>query len=311
MNGMCKKFVNDPELIKRQKIRFLGERDHLYEADSLEIFKALSECELNQPDLLEKACVQKAKLITFYNLIRTEGEKIQRNMFDGFKECGTTEGFIKSLGKALKGNENAFVHDTDEETDLDMRALINTVTHTREYANDAVKAVYRDVIAICSQPAKSSFFHYRDGGQYADLFYVELIEGIRGLIGANVMPYTADALNQILDEMQEMVMSWDFPNVCDRWINENPKIKFYDCVFDIRRNEPECFEMIANSTGFVHFRFIPTPDEIQQEAQYKEEMSNLRQQNNETEEEQYQREVIVAVQNIFKQDLGLEISSAN
>ena len=49
--------------------------------------------------------------IAFYKLIRTEGDDTQRNLFDGFRECGTAENFIKSLGKALKGSENAFIHD--------------------------------------------------------------------------------------------------------------------------------------------------------------------------------------------------------
>ena len=64
--------------------------------------------------------------------------------------------------------------------------------------------------------------------------------------------------------------------------------------------------MIAESSGFVHFRFIPTAEEIRAEAKYKEEMSKLRKQNGETEDEQYQREVITAVKNIFKQDLDFE-----
>lgn len=306
MNGICKELANNPEQIKRQKIRFLGGRDHLYEADSLEICKALTECELKQDDLLEKAGVQKGKLIAFYSLIRTGSEDKQRNMFDGFRECGTTESFVKSLGIALKEDENAFIHDVDEETDEDFRVLINAVMRTKEYSNDIVKAVYHDVITICNRLAKSRYFHCLDDGQYADLFYVELIDGIRCQIGANVNSDTADALNQILDEMQDMVMSFDIPNVCDRWINANPKIKFYDCVFDIRREAPEQYKMIANSTGFVHFRFIPTAEEIRGEAKYKEEMSKLRQQNGETEDEQYQREVITAVNNIFKQDLDFE-----
>lgn len=306
MNGICKDLVNNPELIKRQKIRFLGKHDHLYEADSLEICRALTECELKQDDLLEKAGVQKGKLIAFYKLIKTGSEDIQRNSFDGFRECGTTEGFVKSLGIALKDNENAFIHDVDEETDEDFRVLINAVMRTKEYSNDIVKAVYHDVITICNRLAKSRYFHCLDDGQYADLFYVELIDGIRSQIGANVNSDTADALYRILDEMQDMVMSFDLPNVCDRWINANPKIKFYDCVFDIRREAPEQYEMIANSTGFVHFRFIPTAEEIRAEVKYKEEMSKLRQQNGETEDEQYQREVITAVKNIFKQDLDFE-----
>lgn len=306
MNGTCKKLANDPKLIKRQKIRFLGEFDHLYEADSLEICRALAESELKEDEMLAKAVVQKAKLIKFYNLIRTAGEETQRNLFEGFRECGTIESFIKAIGKAVKGDENAFIYDTNDEANMAMRALVNTVTHTREYADDVVRAVYRDIIAICSQLAKSSYFQYRDGCQYADLFYVELIDGICGLIGKDVNPDTAVALYRILDEMQDMVMSFDMPNVCDRWIDANPTIKFYDCVFDIRREAPEQYNMIAESSGFVHFRFIPTAEEIRAEAKYNEEMSKLRKQNGETEDEQYQREVITAVKNIFKQDLDFE-----
>ena len=306
MNGTCKELANNPEKIKRRKIRFLGESDHLYEADSLEICRALAECELKEDEMLAKAVVQKAKLIKFYNLIRTAGEETQRNLFDGFRECGTIESFIKAIGKVVKGDENAFIYDIDDEANLAMRALVNTMTHTREYADNVVRAVYRDIIAICSQMARSSYFHNRDGCQYTDLYYVELIDGICGLIGKDVNPDTAVALYRILDEMQDMVMSCDMPNVCDRWLEANPKLKFYDCVFYIRRAAPEEFKRIAESNGFVHFRFIPTAEEIRAEAKYKEEMSKLRKQNGETEDEQYQREVITAVKNIFKQDLDFE-----
>ena len=53
----------------------------------------------------------------------------------------------------------------------------------------------------------------------------------------------------------------------------------------------------------VHIKYAL---EIRGESKYKEEMLKLRQQNGETEYEQYQREVITAVKNIFKQDLDFK-----
>lgn len=305
MKGDCKELYENPEKIKRQYIRFIDENECVCVTSSLEVCEALAECELSQEEFLDKADIYKPDLNAFYNLIKTTQEEKSRQSVRGFGKHQTALIFMRKLGKALRGDENAFLHKERILTPQES-ALLSSVMHEQRYEDDVVKAVYHDVIGVCNELAMINYYEHQKGDLAVDLYYMEFIDKIRGLVDThslNIEQNTLDKLYRIIDEMYEMIWSCDFPDVSERWFDINPRLKFYDCVFDFYFESPMLFDdIVSGRYGDIHFKFIPTQEELKLAEKYYTQMSERRQRLCETEEMQYQREVITAVRELFKQE---------
>lgn len=100
-----------------------------------------------------------------------------------------------------------------------------------------------------------------------------------------------------------MVYYCGIPNVCERWLEANPHLRFYDPVFDIHHNSPEIYRQIVEGTiQGIHFSFIPSEDEFDLENDYRKIQEKRRETLKETLDVQYQNEVICAVTKLFRQD---------
>lgn len=302
MQGFCEEFANGTKEIFRKKICFEGQDGRTYEADSLEICRALTECRQNESQFCDAGSgsgVTSKQLTSFYRIIGEKDATIRGT--DNFKRHDAMEVFLKNLGRYLKGDENAFIHAVER----DMTPVLHHAENIGECKQDPIKSAKKNILRICGELAKTGYYYKYKGVEDLYKGYIEYIHEVRLIVSAckTICPKRVEAINRILDETEMMVGTCDIPNVCDRWLEANPRLKFYDCVFEFHRENPELYRQIANGEKPVRFRFNPTDEEFKAEEKYHAEVLALRQEKHETEEEQYQREVITAVENLFEQDL--------
>lgn len=66
-------------------------------------------------------------------------------------------------------------------------------------------------------------------------------------------------LNQVVDETEQFVRSYEVPGVVKRWKEINPQILFFDCAFDLMKECPDMFKKI--SWGLTELKLSCYPDE--------------------------------------------------
>ncbi|MGN0623186.1 MAG: hypothetical protein ACI4JA_04455 [Oscillospiraceae bacterium] len=321
MKGICKTLAENPDQIKRKYIRFFDvNTEKIYEVDTLKICKALSSDSRTLEDFLGELKINQPDYSNFMQLIRSSPEERNRTDFRCFTQGSDGLGFIEKLVKGIKDNskksmeDEAFIDEAfiDEAFIIERQiiteetqALLNDIKQMKRYETDIVNAVYRDIIDLCECLVKSSFYIFKEDGQAADLYYVQIIDRIKANVvkqSLNTDRKIIDKLKIILDETKEMVWSCELPNVCERWIEVNPNLKYYDAVFDIYNNNHEMYQKIISSKSKLHFRFIPTEEELRNEKEYRSRMQDRQERLGETYDKQYQDEVISAVDALFERE---------
>ena len=66
-------------------------------------------------------------------------------------------------------------------------------------------------------------------------------------------------MEQVIDETEQFVRSYEMPGVVKRWKSINPKIIYFDCAFDLMEECPESYKEI--SRGLTDMRLSCYPDE--------------------------------------------------
>lgn len=111
-------------------------------------------------------------------------------------------------------------------------------------------------------------------------------------------------LNQVVDETEQFVRSYEIPGVVKRWKKINPQILFFDCAFDLMEECPERYKEI--SMGLSDLKLSCYPDETLVEARnryfaklkQKIEEGNLRY----SEERVFQNELLRTLTMVFEHD---------
>lgn len=113
-----------------------------------------------------------------------------------------------------------------------------------------------------------------------------------------------EALMEIVDETEYFVRRYEKPGVVKRWLKINPKLLFFDCVFDIMENEPEMYREICR--GFTEIKFSCYPDAalIQARKEYLEESKRMNDNNNfrYSEDRVFQNELHRTLTLVFEND---------
>lgn len=315
-NSTCDKLLRNPEQIKRRYICFLDETTEIiYRTDVLDICEALSKYNGTFDNLSDDfshlyISFKTSDYNAFMKLIQTAPGDECRNKFRGFGKQSTGMEIIKAFGKVLgNGDEYTFLKPVDIIIP-EMHSLLDELKQDKGYKTDIINAVYQDIIILCRMLVPSSFYNLGSDGKITELYYyVQLLDNIREKITANSLyadNAVIDSLLRILDETQEMVWSCEIPNVCKRWLDVNPKLKYYSPVFDIYHNNPEIYKrIISGAFGKIHFSFIPTDEELEAEQEYRKIQEKRCKNMGETYEIQYQNEVLTAVREIFKAEYNI------
>ena len=111
-------------------------------------------------------------------------------------------------------------------------------------------------------------------------------------------------MEQVIDETEQFVRSYEMPGVVKRWKSINPKIIYFDCAFDLMEECPESYKEI--SRGLTDMRLACYPDEelIENRKNYfaeikqKNEESNLKY----SETRIFQNELLNTLTLVFQND---------
>ena len=113
-----------------------------------------------------------------------------------------------------------------------------------------------------------------------------------------------EKLNYIVDETEQFVRSYELPGVVKRWRRMNPRMLFFDCVFDFMEACPDEYKSISRGLTEVKFSCYPHESLIEERKRYfaaakkKIEDGNLQY----TEERVFQDELLRTLTLVFEHD---------
>ncbi len=159
----------------------------------------------------------------------------------------------------------------------------------------------------------SSYYSYKpgtteDGFEHYDM----MLQNIRNEIDSRFWnkKEVREKLYHLVDEEEMLIKSYSQPGAPERWMLANPRLRYFDCVFEIMEENPELYENIkagAMTTGWgqaISFNFYPTKQECEERREYfKELITKDRMQNSQYSWDRfYQNELINAFSIVFNKD---------
>lgn len=175
--------------------------------------------------------------------------------------------------------------------------------------------VYRQMNLILYDLQISSFYWCKPGTQEEGYDYYDMkLQSIRSEIDVRFRHKNSERkkLYRLVDELEELIHSDDYPGTPERWIKANCKLRYFDCVFDFIENNPTLYERIQKGelkleNGVViSFRFYPTKEECKKRREYLNEMldKSVKQNTRYSMERLYQNELIEAFRTVFEADFS-------
>lgn len=244
-----------------------------------------------------------------------------KGFFDGEKESGSKNGKLcikdkpitfetaKELGKALcDGDEYGLL------IKIERSNILNILKEAEEmWGSNDLNCIYKMMNKILYELVVSSYYSYKPGTEEDGFSYYDMeLQSIRTEIDARFWNKKSikDKLYRLVEEEELLVKSYTQPGIPDRWIRVNPKLRFYDCVFDFMENDPELYETIKNgyiSTAnglVVSFNFYPTEQECEEREKYFSEImtKNCKQNSQYSLDRLYQNELVEAFSKVFEND---------
>lgn len=298
MKGNCQELANHPEKIKIKFLRYVEQESlAIYEIDVYELCKAITQYPKSQKIFLKEIGDRIERKNKYSEndtykcfLLYIRGKNMARN----FNDTQYLNWFRKIQSALLKENINCqFIR---KYSSANIESCVNEIGNAENYGHDAVQATREDIIRLCKIFVDSNFYH-GNGRIWAD--YTPVVDIIEKVMNQ----YETDSekkkkLNIIIEEIRLMVKSYDFPNISIKWFQWNPNLKYYDVVFQIHCENFEYYEKIANGDLLpIKFNFVPTEEDFRNEREYKNQITK----SGKNEEEQYQEELIKAVEEIFKE----------
>lgn len=175
----------------------------------------------------------------------------------------------------------------------------------------AVKTVFGMLYDVLSLYEASGGFNYIPGTRDRDGawgYFEGMIERIRKMVISEFLGQrtgdTFKKLSNIIEETERFVKSFSIPGVADRWRTINPKIDYFDCVYDVIDEMGREAAKQMEQTGILSFRFFPDEPEVMKRALYfrikrdKNERGNLQY----SEERIFQTELLETLAMVFEHD---------
>ncbi|MFI3324612.1 MAG: hypothetical protein R3Y35_00385 [Clostridia bacterium] len=117
----------------------------------------------------------------------------------------------------------------------------------------------------------------------------------------------SDILYRIFEELKEFVNSYEAPGTAFRWIELNPKLLFFDAVFDIIEEDPTLYEKIKSGETVVECSFFPSTLMINaREKYFKDAVLDIKENDLEhLESKIFQNELLETLKIVFINDFNL------
>lgn len=256
-----------------------------------------------------------AKIPSYKTIERVKG------FFDGEKESGNKKGKMcikdkaitfetaKELSKALcDGDEYGLL------IKIERSSILNVLEQAEEIwgAND-LNHIYGMMNKLLYELESSSYYSYRPGTEEDGFVYYDMkLQNIRTEIDARFWNKKSikDKLYRLVEEEEILIKSYSQPGAPERWIVANPKLRFFDCVFDFIEENPELYEVIrsgnlsTNDGLVISFNFYPTKQECEERKKYFSEAmtKNWKQNSQYSMDRLYQNELVNAFGLVFEND---------
>ena len=162
---------------------------------------------------------------------------------------------------------------------------------------------------------ESQYYNYKPGTEEnGEEFFEKKIWTIRKEIDNrfwNNREY-CEKLHQLADDVEHLVCVCEIPGVAERWYKVNPKLRYFDCVFQFIEETPDLYQQIKqgkfnDEEGFqIGFCFDPDEAEIERQKQYFAEQKEKVRRNHMkfSKTRLYQREVAAAFREMFQREFS-------
>lgn len=182
------------------------------------------------------------------------------NYVDGCKNAvfGDID-FIRKLGLALAGNEMAFL------IPITLESFVNLVESVKVQPDiDSVNEIYDKLNQVLYLLEISCYFNYiprteENGEEYFNQLMIGVRKDVDRVFGDK--PIIRKCLYELIDEVDFIVNNCEMPGVPEHWLELNPNINYFDCVYDMIEKNPGLYnEIIMNYLNGrkIRFRFFPT-----------------------------------------------------
>lgn len=138
---------------------------------------------------------------------------------------------------------------------------------------DGIKTVYQmlwDLLSLYEET--NDFYEISLGGQKLDAehYVQEKISLIKRSIYTNFLgeKEIKNSLLQIIEETEYCVRSCEIPGVEERWMALNPRLKYFDAVFDIMEESPEQYEQMCKENSPIKPAFYPDQKMVEERKRY-------------------------------------------
>ena len=143
---------------------------------------------------------------------------------------------IKQMGFALKNDEYAFL------LPINSKSFENLISsYEVDNVFEGVNKVYSRLNNLLYQLESSCFYNFAPNPEKdAQIYYNNELQKIRQTADNECFGNTEirEKLHEIINEVEHIIFSYSMPGVPNSWLEINPNIKYFDCVYDFMRAKP-------------------------------------------------------------------------
>ena len=200
---------------------------------------------------------------------RVEKKKKEGNM----EYCTFTLKTAKALGMALCDDPYGLLIEVTENSIRRFYREADVIWN----GDSVLQKVYRMMRKVLSELTESVYFNFQPGMQSeGGVYYSMRLDKIREEIEVLFMhqQQVKEKLYCLLAEIEDIIYSCEIPTAPQRWLEANPRILYFDVVYDCIEEDIELVEsikrgeIITEEGVTLRFRFYPTAEECLQRSDY-------------------------------------------
>lgn len=143
--------------------------------------------------------------------------------------------------------------------------------------------------------------------EYARPFYIHKLKEIRK--EADLIFLENDEiykkLLRLVCEVEQTITQFDIPGVATRWIEVNPRLNYFDAVYEIMNQNYQSYLKIKDHPKNIHFRIHPTKQQLEKRNAYFEAHKQMSHMN------LFEQEVCQAFRTIYNDDFKEYLQETN
>lgn len=172
--------------------------------------------------------------------------------------------FIKKLGIALADNEMAFLMPITPES---FSYIADNYKNQIDF--DGAGVIYRNLNQLLYLLESSCYFYYIPNSKEKNgqTYFNERLLDIRKSADDTYAdkPQVRKRLQELINEVDCILTTSDVPGVPDKWLELNPRLRYFDCAY----------ELLTDESLMCRLKFIPPIAEVLERKKYFEEKHRM------------------------------------